>query len=78
MNSPNTFEALARQHKATRLADLLAAYHISSDRAKDLDAEDWQRIAQRAGVHAPSPQTQALVVSLLAGRERVTAEAAHV
>jgi len=65
----------AREAKARKIADLLAAHEITAESARGFNQETWSRMAQAAGVHRPSGETQMLVIRFLEDRERATREA---
>lgn len=70
----NLWERSARERKALRLADLLAAIGASADDAARMSEDDWERlrvIAAWQGMPSgvASPETRLLVVEMLARRE---------
>ena len=85
----NDFADRARWKKAFALADHFESLarrgsDFDADRPEHWAAlirtvestseEDWRKLAVTAGQHPPSPETQALVVSVLRGREQAAGE----
>lgn len=62
-------EQYGRQLKATKLADLLDALHITAAVASGLTKPNWESFARLAQVRTASGETQLLVVELLKARE---------
>lgn len=66
---PRTFELLARERKALRLADTLAHYGVTSRDCEAASEHDWRLAAQVAGVNVPSAETRSIVIKMLKSRE---------
>ena len=64
------YERTAREHKATRLRDVLtaAAITMALQDLEHFDAQDWQEAAEIASVRAPSSKTKKRVLQLLEER----------
>lgn len=65
----NPYEQNSRLKKALALADRLAGYGIAIADVRLMDQDDWNIIAESAGVHVPSTVTQAIVIGMLESRE---------
>jgi hypothetical protein len=61
----------ARIWRALTFADLLDAAGICSISVSAMDAAEWTALASAAGVHAPSPETCNLTVTILRRREEI-------
>jgi hypothetical protein len=64
----NIHEQYGRLLKATRLADVLDALHVTPDAACRLTKPSWDVFAKIAQVPAPRVETQKLTVDLLTAR----------
>jgi hypothetical protein len=68
----NTYALLAREKKARKLADVIAAAQITAAQVEEAlnNVVFWQTACEGAGTHRPSPETRKLVVEMLRERER--------
>jgi hypothetical protein len=66
----NIHEQYGRLLKATTLADLLDALHVTPEAAGRLTKPSWDVFAKIAQVPAPGAETQELTVDLLTAREK--------
>ena len=69
----NPFKQLRQNRQATALAKVLARHKYASRHAAQMTLDDWDYAATLARVNAPSIETRALVIELLAQREAVAA-----
>jgi hypothetical protein len=65
----NPFKQLGQNRKATSLANLIARCGYRSADAAKMSDFDWDLASMAAKVNAPSIETRALVVQMLAQRE---------
>ncbi len=69
-NKPQpSFEILAREKKAARLADTLWQYGITPAEAESASEDDWKLAALVARVNPPSADTIKIVIAMLEERE---------
>lgn len=68
MNNP--YERAAREVKAERLVHAIESAGITAEMMSYADEDGWAKAAEGAGVHLPSEKTRALVMQMLAAREK--------
>ena len=66
----NIFEQRNRARKVAKLVSVLDAAHASTDTVRAMTDDEWQTVADAAGVHPPSDTTREQVIELFASREQ--------
>jgi hypothetical protein len=70
----NIYEDEARTRKVLKLAEVFRAKDATSDQVAKLDKSGWTAASELAGIHNPSAETRASVVSALRAGEETRAK----